>query len=491
LECCQLWRNDPQRTALLHYVGIVDGALPQFSWPLDIAPHCDGLGSGFHRILLDGGRISLTLCIGQLQAMLTEQVMQADTVFLRDGAWDKWSLKALARHCHMGTQVLVGANVSLESSALSDAGFEPGATPHHYAFAPRWQAGNSRKILPPAATPARCTVIGAGMAGASVANALALRGWQVTVLDTHGQPAGGASGLPVGLVVPHVSADDSPRSRMSRVGTRLMLEHAKRLLTIEHDWAPSGVMEHRKAPSGELWHPMAGWIKPAQLVKAWLAHPNIQFIGHAHVTAIARQDGIWQLRDAAGQTLAYSEHVVLSNAMGCQALVQALSTVVPLENDANFKSQALQALHGTLSFGTHPAHDSSTWPRAPVNGNGSLVPHVPTESGAQWFAGSTFETQITALANVPVQHHANYLKLSELLPSVAALLASDFEKGDVDSWNGTRCTTHDRLPLVGPLQADVPQTLWINAGMGSRGLSFSALCAELLMAHMHGEPLPV
>jgi len=28
-------------------------------------------------------------------------------------------------------------------------------------------------------------------------------------------------------------------------------------------------------------------------------------------------------------------------------------------------------------------------------------------------------------------------------------------------------------------------------GMGSRGLSFAALCAELLAAQLHGEPLPV
>jgi tRNA 5-methylaminomethyl-2-thiouridine biosynthesis bifunctional protein len=27
--------------------------------------------------------------------------------------------------------------------------------------------------------------------------------------------------------------------------------------------------------------------------------------------------------------------------------------------------------------------------------------------------------------------------------------------------------------------------------MGSRGLTFSALCAELLAAHWHGEPLPL
>jgi tRNA 5-methylaminomethyl-2-thiouridine biosynthesis bifunctional protein len=426
--------------------------------------------------------------------MLTEQALQADTVFVGDGAWDKWSLKALARHCHTGTKVWVSADAALGASALKEAGFEASATPHQYAFAPRRKAGPTRKTPAMNATPARCTVIGAGLAGASVAHALALRGWQVTVLDTLAQPAGGASGLPVGLVVPHVSADDSPRSRMSRVGTRLLLQHAKRLLDEGQDWALSGVMEHRKAPAEKLWHPTAGWVKPAQLVSAWLAHPNIQFVGLAQVATFIQRDGLWHVQDATGQELVCSEHVVLANAIGCQQLVQALASATPLESDAILKAQALLALHGTLSFGAHLPMDSGIWPKNPVNGNGSLVPHVPTASGEQWFAGSTFEPQVTALVDVAAQHQDNYQKLVELLPEVATLLESDFAdvaNGKVGSWAGTRCTTHDRLPLVGPLQTDMPQTLWINAGMGSRGLSFSALCAELLMAHMHGEPLPI
>jgi tRNA 5-methylaminomethyl-2-thiouridine biosynthesis bifunctional protein len=494
LKVWQQWRDDPLRLPMLHFVGLHDTAQPLPTWPSEIAPHCEGLGNGFHRILLDEGRVSLTLCIGPLQSMLTEQALQADTVFIGDGTWDKWSLKALARHCHTGTQVWVSADGALPASALHEAGFEASAAPHQYAFAPRWKAGTARKALAGNATPARCTVIGAGLAGASVAHALALRGWQVTVLDSHAQPAGGASGLPVGLVVPHVSADDSPRSRMSRAGTRLMLQHAKHLLAEGQAWAPSGVMEHRKDPTEELWHLMAGWVKPAQLVKAWLTHPNIQFVGQAHVAALIQRDGLWHMQDETGRELTCSEHVVLANAISCQALILALAAVADLESDVELKAQALLALHGTLSFGTHPPTDTGIWPKSPVNGNGSLIPHVPFASGAQWFAGSTFEPQAAALADVAAQHRVNYQKLVELLPDVAALLEpcfANFANGKLDSWTGTRCTTHDRLPLVGPIQAGVPQTLWISAGMGSRGLSFSALCAELLMAHMHGDPLPV
>jgi tRNA 5-methylaminomethyl-2-thiouridine biosynthesis bifunctional protein len=341
--------------------------------------------------------------------------------------------------------------------------------------------------------PARCAIIGAGLAGASVAHALATRGWQVTVLDSHPNPAGGASGLPVGLVVPHVSADDSPRSRMSRSGTRLMLQHARQLLAEGKEWAPSGVRELAESSSSDLWHPMAGWIKPGCLVRAWLRHPGIRFAGPAVVTALHCHEGLWTLQDDAGHTLAIAEHVVLANGFGCQTLLQTLASVNNLAPDVLAKTAAMQEVHGTLSIGKCPEGSATMadWPATPVNGNGSFIPSVPDETGLQWYAGSTFENDRAVATDLPAQHLANQLRLKALLPHVERMLASAFEAGAVETWTGTRCVTHDRLPLVGPLQANAVNSLWICAGMGARGLSFSGLCAELLVAQMQGEPLPI
>jgi tRNA 5-methylaminomethyl-2-thiouridine biosynthesis bifunctional protein len=333
------------------------------------------------------------------------------------------------------------------------------------------------------------------MAGAGVAHALALRGWAVTVLDACAEPAGGASGLPVGLVVPHVSADDSPRSRMSRNGTRLMLQHAQRLLIEGQDWACSGVMERRGAPEGDLWHPMAGWIKPARLVQEWLRHPGISFVGNARVRQLAYSEGFWTLHGDQGQPLAQAEHVVFANAYGCRELLHNVASNVELEGDVLAKSNTWHELHGLLSYGKCPADSQAPaggmWPTGPVNGDGSFIPGIPTPQGPQWFAGSTFETQASHVADIAAQHRANYARLASLLSEVGAALAPDFSAGTVQAWSSTRCATHDRLPLVGPLQTNATPSLWINAGLGSRGLSFSALCAELLASQIHGEPLPV
>ncbi len=481
------WLNAHPANEVLHYVGMVE-QLPAGAWP---PGRMDTLGPptpGFQRVSLDGGRVVLTLCIGPLQAMLKEQTMQADMVFfqVRAAAWDKWSIKAMAKCCAVGARVNIDPASPLPpalANAFTESGFQPqvpndGTVPG-YAFAPRWHV-RKRPGVARAAVPAQhCAVIGGGLAGASVAHALAQRGWHIDVFDELAHCAAGASGLPVGLVVPHVSADDGPRSRLSRSGVRLMLAHAARLTSEGEDWALSGVMEHRDAPWGPLQHTQAGWIKPARLVQAWLSHPGIRFHANTKVGSVQPADQGWVLNSADGRALTRVPHVVFANAYGCRALLEPLGFSV-----------ALQQVHGTLSHGRQPLSRDLA-PDRPVNGNGSFVHGIPTADGLQWFAGATFEMDALCLADTPAQHHANHQRMGQLLPGVANALAAVFASGEVSAWKGTRCVTRDRLPLVGPLQAGDDNTLWISAGMGSRGLSFSALCADVLAAHMCAEPLPV
>ena len=59
----------------------------------------------------------------------------------------------------------------------------------------------------------------------------------------------------------------------------------------------------------------------------------------------------------------------------------------------------------------------------------------------------------------------------------------------MQNWSQIRCAAPDRLPLVGPI-GPAPG-LWACTAMGSRGISLSLLCAELLAARLMGEPLPL
>jgi tRNA 5-methylaminomethyl-2-thiouridine biosynthesis bifunctional protein len=496
LARCAAWRADPSRSHMLHYVALLQ-VRNQLGWASELGALLEDLGTGFHRFTFDEGRISLTLCIGPTQAMLIEQRMQADWVALdtQATAWDLWTLKALARCCKRGAVVALTCGQLPAQAIYKEAGFEPcddnarDGRPAGAAlrFNPPWNIlKRGTPLAEDAVGTGSCVVVGAGLAGASVAHALAVRGWQVTVLDSQPAPSSGASGLPVGLVGPHVSADDSARSRMSRNGSRLMLQHAANLLQRGQDWQRSGVLERR--PEGDVWHKHAGWIQPGSMVRAWLAHTNIRFVGQAHVHALRRTQDHWVFTNAQGDTLAQANHAVIANAMGCQTLVKAVPPDTALDHDLMNKLVQLQALHGTLSSGAAVAAAHTD---RPVNGSGSYVSDIPTQAGLKWFAGATFETDANRLFDLSSQHLANYERLQALLPGVSAALKEAFATGDVSAWTGTRCVSHDRLPLVGALDISPHPTLWISAAMGARGLSFSALCAQWLVAQMCAEPSPL
>jgi tRNA 5-methylaminomethyl-2-thiouridine biosynthesis bifunctional protein len=328
-----------------------------------------------------------------------------------------------------------------------------------------------------------------------VAAALARRGWQVTVLDRAEAPAAGASGLPVGLVVPHVSADDCALSRLSRSGVRLMLQQARSLLVAGQDWAPSGVMQ-RDMDGGHLttqdiWHPQGAWLKPAQLVRAWLSQTGITFIGKAEVAQLRQRDDAWDLLDAQGQLLCRAERVVLANAGGAVNLLQRLLQDEPQRAKDFARLPAMHGMRGLLSWARHDDTDKAAFPPQPVNGSGSMVPRVPMDGASAWFMGSSYQPDSQPERPDPDNHRSNWLHLQPLLPELAAALQQPFESGEVNSWKSTRCVTTDRLPAVGPLEASEQASLWVCAGLGSRGLSFSVLCAELLAARWGLEPWPV
>jgi tRNA 5-methylaminomethyl-2-thiouridine biosynthesis bifunctional protein len=128
-------------------------------------------------------------------------------------------------------------------------------------------------------------------------------------------------------------------------------------------------------------------------------------------------------------------------------------------------------------------------PAQPVQGHGNFLPSVTLAQGTSWLAGAGFDS--APAPDAPAQHRDNLARLARLLPGAAATVAPQFDSGEVQIWQGQRCVSHDRLPLVGLVQAAPDASVWISAAMGARGLTLAALCAELLVAHMGGEPLPL
>ena len=560
------WRTDAQRPRLLHFISTE-------AWPVsaadllraasahpELAPLAQelhdqfwGLLPGVHRLIFDGGRVLLTLCIGDAQTVLRQQEWTVDSVYL-DGfspqrnpeLWNLHTLKAVARCCRRGTRLATWTIARAVRDALTQCGFNvekvPGVPPKRdnlqATFDPRWEPRTSRTspTRPVHAAPARCLVIGAGLAGAATAASLARRGWQVQVLDMGDAPAAGASGLPVGLFAPHLSPDDNVFSRVSRSGVRAMLQQSKALLQDGVDWNPCGVLERRpeqnlglpagweQSPGADwsqaasaptlqaaglaqdtpaCWHAKAGWVQPARLVRALLAQPGIAWCPRKSVARLQRSPatnsattgdsaatGIWQALDDHGHTIAEAECVVLTAGPACNALLAASSA----------PTLPLQSVRGQLSWGVQDA-GAAALPPFPVNGNGGLVAHVPRDAGLAWHMGSTFERDVDALpltsAEVAAAHANNWRRLQELLPNAAPALQAAFastspsDSAAVRAWASVRCTATDRLPIVGPVDAQTLPGLWVCTAMGARGLTRAVLCGELLAALLNAEPLPL
>lgn len=555
LACWQAWRDDPQRPRMLHFVSIeahpvaqadllrAAAAYPELSdLATALAAQWHGLLPGFHRLSFDDGHVLLTLCIGDVQPMLRAQRFEADSIFL-DGfsptlnpaMWSPQVLKAVSRFARQGTRIATWTIARAVRDALAQNGFQvrkaTGLPPKRDClrgeFAPTWTV--RRRVAPePVAMAGRCAVIGAGLAGAAAAASLARRGWRVTVFDAADRAAAGASGVPVAVFAPHVSPDDALLSRLTRAGLRLTCQELATHLNEGADWRACGVMERR--PPGDdrvppdwlatgpneswradadriavsglppdtvaLWHATAGWAKPAKLVAAWLAQPGVVAENGRRVARIEAIAGtspasttVWRLYATDGSTIAEADRIVIAAGHESAALA-------PM--------QPLQPVRGQVAWGRTPARTDASGdialPPMPINGDGHLIAQVPFADasggidgieGTFWLTGATFDRDRSDIRSSDVDTAANRDRLTRLHPGAASVLATAFDSNRTESWAGVRCASADRRPLVGPLDPSMPQGPWLCTAMGSRGLSFAALCAELLAARWHGEPLPL
>ncbi|QXL84871.1 FAD-dependent 5-carboxymethylaminomethyl-2-thiouridine(34) oxidoreductase MnmC [Comamonas sp. NLF-1-9] len=546
------WRKDPARPRLLHFssceawpVGpeaLLRAAPPEpalQALAAELAAQYQGMTPGVHRLVFEHGRVLLTILVGDVQRMLRAQRLQADCVYLDGFAprlnpqmWSEHTLKAVARSCRRGARIATWCTARSVRETLARCGFAlhttAGVAPKREnlrgSYEPPWQPHPVRAALPAATLPPgrRCAVVGAGLAGAAVANSLARRGWRVTVHERGAGAASGASGVPAAIAAPHASPDDSLISRLSRAGLR-----ALRLALQQHagdlqgrDWALDGVLEHRvgesaglpgdspewrhwsvpadaaqcaqttlAAPASALWHSGAGWLRPQALIERLLAQPGVALRTHSDVARIEAAGGPgtrWRLLDARGRLLDEADLLVVCAGAASGALSPAAAAL------------PLQPVRGMCSLGPRTRADGDTpWPSQPVNGHGMLIPGPVGNAAPYWVCGSTFERGQERLPLTPAEiaagHEANFAKLSLLLPGLAPALAPRFLDGGatLSFWSGVRCGLPDHLPLVGPLDAARQPGLWLCTGLGARGATLASLCAELLAARLHGEPLPL
>jgi tRNA 5-methylaminomethyl-2-thiouridine biosynthesis bifunctional protein len=543
------WRDDPARPSRLHLVSIeahpprrddlqrahAGGEDPDLTAQLIAA--WPPLVPGLHRLDFEGGAVRLLLAFGDVHDLLPELAFTADAFYLdgfapalNPGMWEARVLKALGRRAAPGATAATWSVARGLRDGLTAAGFDwqraPGLGGKRETlrawYVPRHRP--ARATDAPGAGDRRAVVIGAGLAGACCAAALAALDFEVTVIDRHDQPAAGSSGNPAGLFHATVHADDSPHARLFRAAAlhaaRLLdgldrervphgrtgllrleqvLELAAMQARVDHLGLPADFVQVLDAAEASrragvplaapAWfYPGGGWVSPGALVRERLAHPRIRFVGGCSVQAMRRAGGDWQVLGADCAVLASAPQVVLAHAEQVNPLLASIGA-------APF---ALTRSRGQVShFEADPGADPTLPLRCAVAGDGYALP-LP---GGGLLCGATTSADDDDAALRDADHRDNFERLQRLCGLQAP--------ADPARWQGRvgwRVQPIDRLPLAGPLPALhmpagtrldqarlLPREpgLHLACGFGARGITLAPLLGELVAARIALTPLPL
>jgi tRNA 5-methylaminomethyl-2-thiouridine biosynthesis bifunctional protein len=335
----------------------------------------------------------------------------------------------------------------------------------------------------------RVAILGAGIAGAATAAALARRGVETVVLDASPQLGVGASGNPAGIVMP----------RLDRAGPLRELFLAAYLNAVaaydglgEDIFVRCGVEQRAEArsaeamadlladpplpanwfsalPSGSAWHARAGVLKPLPAIHRFLRDAQVML--DAPVAGLEQAGDAWVLRGPDGRALLKADAVVL--ACGAALTRFALARFLPIELS-----------RGQIEWGSglarHAVAQSSY--AAPLDG-GVLF-------------GSTFdavEAEDSVQADV-ASRARNLAGLSTLSPEIAATI----NPNALQSRAAVRAATKDRAPIAGVMpdaeawrtadfEARLPG-LYVLGGLGARGLTLAPLLGEAIASLIFDEP---
>jgi tRNA 5-methylaminomethyl-2-thiouridine biosynthesis bifunctional protein len=568
LATWQAWQEQPGQCQTLHYISYEKFPLRQADlaralrhWPqlLDFSQHLLAAYPpplpGSHRLSFAGGKIILDLIFADALEASEEHLLDPN---LRVDCWfldgftparnpDMWQPQVYQRMAQLSANAATFATFTAAGDVrrgLSEAGFnvnkasgygpkrevcrgqllqEPPPRP-----APAVTPWHRHKPLEPAARHA--IVVGAGLAGATVAAALARRDWRVTVLDEH-HIGSGASGNRQGVLYTRLSHRNSDLNSFSvhsySFALRLYQEllrsgalqpgsdgelcgalHALANWGPEHELfdtvqslpelvryldpaASSAATGLADSPAG-LWYPGAGWMQPAAICRALLSSPGIEVREQCGPLSLAAQTQGWGLLDANGSKLVEAEVAVV--ATGISSRQFAATDWLPLQSIRGQTTELassgdLQHLRSVI------CHDGYI---APASDNSHCI-------------GATFDIDDAELTTRTADHRRNLDALERALPALN--LQQDATQAQ-QGWVGFRCASPDYLPMAGPVpdrtafidtfaalrrnarrviaeHGPYLRGLYLSTAHGSRGLTSTPLAAEMLAAQICGEPLPV
>ncbi len=437
----------------------------------------------FHTLAL-ADDITLLLCFGDVADMLPRLNIKADAWFL-DGftpsknpaMWQENLYPHIWRCTADGGTLSSFSSAGHVRRALKDCGF---AVQKVKGYGIKWSMTVAQKdtpVMPPVPLQ-RIAIIGAGIAGASAAHALAVRGHSVTVYDRHNGAANEASGNDIGIIYPKLTVDGSAMGQLYSHAFCFTTTLLKRLQLAA--WSPCGVLKTddddaartrtaklmanhqypddfaKPHPDG-LFFAAGGTIAPRAFVARLLDHPNIRTVYGHSVTPDDISD---------------ADIIVLASANAASGF--ACAHDLPLR-PLRGQIVSLRATAASQSLQHVICHE------------GYITPAI---NGVH-YAGATFQKEAP---DADARDHLSPARPQdnlEILHGVTTRLPElGFDENSIIAGRAAyRATTPDKLPMVGAL--DDTAKLYVMAGFGAHGLTTAPLCGVVLASIISGDPLPI
>lgn len=521
LAAWDAWRADASRPSRLHFISVESRPLAAADLAAALVPFAELQAlsralvsqwppplAGFHRIHFDGGNVILTLLLGDARAMLPQLVARADALFLdgfspskNPGMWSPEVVRELARLAAPDATLATWTVAGGVRAALTDAGF---SIEKREGFASKREMLVGHRVggdATAAVRERRAVIVGAGLAGTIAAERLAARGWEVDLVDGRNERSSAA----VGLVRPVANLRDAMNAQASRGAFLYALQHYRGLdIGGYHlEWRPCGVLqvaededeasrfaaivqsqgysasflefvdaERARSIAGRAvrgpgwWFPSAGRVSPSSLAVASLAragHRVHSKRGRA-VARLEREGASWRALDANDRVIAEAPVLVIANAADARRLIPEARL-------------PLSSVRGQVTYvPPSPARRLDVI----VSGTG-YVAEVPD---AGLIIGASYHHDDADATVRETDHRENIARAESMLPG----LTSGVDIATLTGWTGFRATVPDRLPVYGATAVD---GLYTATGLGSRGLLWAPVGAELLACMLEREPWPV